>query len=283
MALRALGQDWQVELVGRDGLSDTLGPSLTEIYPGLFSHVESYTLPKCPGSQMLFLFVAPSKGTKIWDEIREILKVFPQHEVAVFASAIPVDLLERADLITELCPSFPGERQNPSIQLEVVTGNGKGKTTYALGEALHVSTTMGDVLVIQFIKSQRRYGEVNSIEKIPSIRLKTLGKGFPEKSRSGEEVHRRAAQAAWEEFQEALKGSYAMIVLDELAIALKYRYLGLQEVRELLATLCTKTRLIVTGRYAPPELHGLSDMWLEMKEIRHPFSFGIRARRGIEF
>ena len=168
--------------------------------------------------------------------------------------------------------------------LIVFTGNGKGKTTAALGMAMRAAGHGMRVLILQFIKGAWIYGELHSFEKIEEIQIKPLGSGFTWRKESLEE-DRRLAKAGWEEaVSEIVRGYYDMIVLDELNVVLSYGLLSGEMVVDSLANRTTGAHIVVTGRNAPPELIAIADLVTEMKEIKHPFrDRGLKAGKGIEF
>jgi cob(I)alamin adenosyltransferase len=168
--------------------------------------------------------------------------------------------------------------------LIVFTGNGKGKTTAALGMAMRAAGHGIKTLVLQFIKGSWAYGELQSFEKIEQIDIKPLGRGFTWKKTDLDE-DRRLAEAGWEEaVSEMNRGYYDMIVLDELNVVLSYGLLSSEAVVQALQSRRPGLHVVVTGRSAPDELIRAADLVTEMKEIKHPFGDqGLKARKGIEF
>ncbi len=168
--------------------------------------------------------------------------------------------------------------------LIVFTGQGKGKTTAALGMAMRAVGHGMRVLILQFIKGSWTYGELLSLEKIENITIKPLGTGFTWKKENLEE-DRRLAEAGWEEaLGEMKRGYFDMIILDELNIVLSYGLLPVTAAVEALENRPPGAHLVVTGRNAPDELIRIADLVTEMKEIKHPFrDRGLKARKGIEF
>jgi len=168
--------------------------------------------------------------------------------------------------------------------LIVFTGNGKGKTTAALGMAMRAAGHGMKVLILQFIKGAWIYGELRSLEKMQEIEIKPLGSGFTWKKENLEE-DRRLAKAGWEEtVSEIERGYYDMIVLDELNVVLSYGLLPGEMVVDALANRTTGVHIVVTGRNAPGELIAIADLVTEMKELKHPFrDRGLKAGKGIEF
>lgn len=169
--------------------------------------------------------------------------------------------------------------------LVVLTGDGKGKTTSALGQALRAVGHGMRVGFFQFFK-ERISGEHNSaIRLIPLLEICRLGRGFI--IRKKDELPRRACEEALKQWNIVkpliLHSDYDMIVLDELNFLLSKRLLPLEEVIGTLSKRNPDCHLIVTGRGAPEELIEIADIVTEMKEIKHCFSDGLSAQRGIEF
>lgn len=168
----------------------------------------------------------------------------------------------------------------------VHTGDGKGKTTAALGTALRMAGYRRRVLFLQFVKGTWRYGEMESLARLPEIELVRAGAGFYKilDDRHPEEVHRRAAAEGMRLAREKLtSGEYALVVLDEINYALSAGLVELSEVLELLDLRPLGLHLILTGRGAPPEIVERADLVTEMREVKHPFRSGILAQKGIDY
>ena len=168
----------------------------------------------------------------------------------------------------------------------VHTGNGKGKTTCALGLMMRAAGQGLRCCMVQFMKSRNdRYGEHLSAEKL-GIEVHTMGDGFTWDTKNPEQ-DRQTARNTWNLCVEKLRsGDYDLLVFDELVYVLGYDMLPLSDVlNEIRAARETQPALhiVVTGRDAPAELIAAADLVTEMKEIKHPFNAGIRAQQGIEF
>ena len=168
----------------------------------------------------------------------------------------------------------------------VYTGKGKGKTTAALGMALRAAGHGKKTLIIQFIKSFKSYGELKFVKKFDcGIEIKTMGKGYVKikgDTRPFEE-HVKAAKKTLEfARKQILSKKYNIIILDEINIALDKRLLTIKEVTDLIIQKPSDLHLILTGRDAPKKLIQLADLVSQVKEIKHPFKFGIPAQKGIE-
>lgn len=168
--------------------------------------------------------------------------------------------------------------------LLVFTGNGKGKTTAALGLAFRALGHGQRVAVIQFIKGSWKYGELESAKHFPGqLDFHVMGRGFTWKSDDlGKDI--ALAKKAWSFARTTLAaGLYDLVILDELTYLLTYSMLEEKELLEGLAGRAEKTSVVVTGRGASKGLVDAADLVTEMKEIKHPYTNGIKARKGIEF
>lgn len=171
----------------------------------------------------------------------------------------------------------------------VHTGEGKGKTTAAIGLAVRAWGNGFRILILQFIKGSWKYGELAALKALAEtdgrIEIRPLGIGFTRKATAEEmTTHRKKAQAALQEAaSEMTSGQWDMIVLDEINYALKFGLLEEQEVLELLSQKPTDLHLVLTGRDALPAVIDRADLVTEMRLIKHPFQKGIRAQKGIEF
>ena len=170
--------------------------------------------------------------------------------------------------------------------LIVHTGNGKGKTTCALGLMMRAAGRGLKCCMIQFMKSRNdRYGEHVAAEKL-GIEVHTMGDGFTWDTKNPDQDI-KTARDTWELCVDKLtSGDYDMLVFDELVYVISYNWLPLEEILEEIRKARTSQpalHIVVTGRDAPQELIDAADLVTEMKEIKHPFTAGIRAQQGIEF
>ncbi|AAL82162.1 cob(I)yrinic acid a,c-diamide adenosyltransferase [Pyrococcus furiosus DSM 3638] len=166
--------------------------------------------------------------------------------------------------------------------VHIYTGNGKGKTTAALGLALRMLGSGGKVIIVQFLKAPKVYGEYEMAQKcgftIESYGLPKFVHGKPDE----EDI--KAAKKALERAKEVVKsGEWDLVILDEICVALGFGMISIEEVKELILNKAKNTELVLTGRYCPEELFELADYVTEMKEVKHPYQRGILARRGIEY
>lgn len=166
--------------------------------------------------------------------------------------------------------------------IQVYTGNGKGKTTAALGQALRAAGRNKKILIVQFMKKWD-YGELHSVKHIPQISIKTFGtKDFVYKGKAKEIDYQEAKKAFSEGVEGAKSGQYDIVIFDELNVAVDFGLIELQKVIDFLAEKPEEIEIIITGRNATKEIIEKADLVTEMKEIKHPFQKGIKARIGIE-
>ena len=168
--------------------------------------------------------------------------------------------------------------------LIVHTGKGKGKSTAAFGMVFRAIGHGFKVGVVQFVKGAWGTGERDILENYPElVTIKAMGEGFTWDTQDRQRDI-AAARAAWEMAKEMIADpSYKMVLLDELNIVLRYEYLPIGEVIEVLRNKPRDLHVIVTGRNARDELIELADRVTEMTEIKHPFRSGVKAQAGIEF
>jgi cob(I)alamin adenosyltransferase len=175
--------------------------------------------------------------------------------------------------------------QNGIAPVEVITGDGKGKTTYALGAALLNASQGIPSTIIQFIKSPKHYGETKAASKLTDLEIMAMGKGFLfDKSSQINKKHADAANKALDiSIKKVLSHRYQLVVLDEINIAIDYGLIEPQRIADLILKRPKGLQLILTGRNAHPILKKHATTVIEMKHIKHPFDKGISARKGIEF
>jgi cob(I)alamin adenosyltransferase len=165
--------------------------------------------------------------------------------------------------------------------IHIYTGNGKGKTTAALGLALRAICAGKKVFFGQFAKGMK-YSEVKAMELLPNFKMEQFGRGCFIRKKP-EDVDMEMARQGLRVCEEALtSGEYHVVVLDELNIALYYELIELDEVFRIIDARRPWVEVIITGRYAPDELIEKADLVTEMKEIKHYYNKGVIAREGIE-
>jgi cob(I)alamin adenosyltransferase len=166
--------------------------------------------------------------------------------------------------------------------VEVYTGNGKGKTTAALGLALRAAGAGLKVYIAQFVKGMR-YSELKAVERLAdSISLKQYGLGFFV-NRDPDKEDYKAARQGLKEIREIVgSGMYDLVILDEANIAIHYDLFSVEELLEVIRARPTHVELVITGRKADPRIMEAADLVTEMREIKHYYSKGVKARIGIE-
>lgn len=164
------------------------------------------------------------------------------------------------------------------------TGNGKGKTMAAFGQALRVAGNGMSVCIIQFIKGQWATGEGKAVALLADrIELHVCGTGFTWQANNHDEVT-GAALAGWILARGKIAtGDYRLVVLDELTYLINYGIISEAEVREVLLSRPDGMDIVITGREAGDGLIAMADLVTEMREIKHPYHQGVKARKGCEF
>ena len=172
----------------------------------------------------------------------------------------------------------------------VNTGNGKGKTTAALGVVLRAVGQGFKVLILQFIKSGNGYGELAGLAKLgDQVEIRSMGKGFIYYKRDevGEAElsrHKEAVQVAWRTLVEEVNSDkWDLIVMDEINNAINYELIDVHSVVEMLKNKPKRLHVVLTGRYAKPEIIDMADTVTEMTVVKHAYEKGIKAAKGIEF
>ena len=165
----------------------------------------------------------------------------------------------------------------------VNTGDGKGKTTAALGMMLRAWGHGMKMVVLQFIKSSSLdCGEHRAIRKM-GVEVITGGAGFTRRGRNATESMRLAVEL-WGHAREKIgSGDYDMVILDEFTYPLKYGWLSIDEVLDVLRNRPVEVHVVVTGRDAPQGLVDFADVVVEMREVKHVLPEGVKAQKGIEY
>ncbi|HHX10894.1 MAG TPA: cob(I)yrinic acid a,c-diamide adenosyltransferase [Firmicutes bacterium] len=177
--------------------------------------------------------------------------------------------------------------ENASKRLIMVyTGDGKGKTTAALGLALRQIGWGRRVLVLQFMKGKGNvYGERIAAEKyLPLLEIEQCGREEFVDFSNPEPIDKELAQKGLKRAAQALESKqYGLVVLDEICVALACGLVSPDQVKPLLARVPEGTDVVLTGRYCPAEIMDIADMVSEVKQVKHHYTEGIAAREGIEF
>jgi cob(I)alamin adenosyltransferase len=165
----------------------------------------------------------------------------------------------------------------------VNTGNGKGKTTAALGVVVRASGYGHKVLIVQFIKGSWHYGEMDALSRFDNVELMRVGKGFVgilDDKLPFSEHQAAAREGLGQARQRIMSGEYNLVVLDEINNAIHMGLLELDDVISLVESRPSQTSIILTGRNAHPRIIALADLVTEMCDIKHPSG---AFRRGIGF
>ena len=168
--------------------------------------------------------------------------------------------------------------------VQVFTGNGKGKTTAAVGTIVRAAGHGLTVFLVSFMKGSYAYGEYKTLSRLPNVEIAQFGlRKFtdPAKIKAAEKEQAGAALAAAREA--VTSGDYDLVVLDEVNVAVCYNLIGLDEVLSLIRDKPPRVELILTGRYADNKLIEAADLVTEMVKVKHPFDAGVKARKGIEY
>ena len=166
--------------------------------------------------------------------------------------------------------------------IHLYTGNGKGKTTAAIGLAIRASGAGKQIFIGQFVKGMH-YAELDALKQFPNIEIKQYGLDcFIEKDPTQADID--AARAGLDEIKQVIGANkHSLVILDEVCIALFYKLFTVDEVLAMVKSKPNAMEIVLTGRYAPKELINIADLVTEMKEVKHYYNSGVDARKGIEF
>jgi cob(I)alamin adenosyltransferase len=168
--------------------------------------------------------------------------------------------------------------------LHVYTGDGKGKTTAALGLGMRAAGHGLKVMMVQFMKGQINYGELESAKRIPGFEIRQFGRAEFVDRKNPAKVDVELAQKGLKLAKSVLaERSVDLLILDELNTAVDWGLIPLSEVVKMLCARPDSMEIVVTGRYAAKQIIELADLVTEMREVKHPFKKGILGREGIEF
>ena len=166
--------------------------------------------------------------------------------------------------------------------IQIYTGNGKGKTTAAIGLAIRAAGHNKHCFIGQFMKG-REYGEIKTLRKIPQIEIEQFGiSKCITKEEVTEEYKKKSKKALQKCVSKMLSGKYEIIVLDEINVAVWFGLITEKDVLDLIEKKPENVELILTGRYAPESIIEKADLVTEMKNIKHYYDKGVNARDGIE-
>lgn len=184
-------------------------------------------------------------------------------------------------------PSFNrpgGENQGRRGLVEILTGDGKGKTTAALGMVLRALGHGHKAYIVFFLKGDYPYGERRTLARLPDVTFASFGSAqFVDPQKITDEQRSQAAQAMGAARRAVTSGEYDLVILDEINLAVQLKLVSLDNVLQLIREKPEKVELILTGRNASPELIQRADLVTECRKVKHPYDAGIKARPGIEY
>ena len=167
--------------------------------------------------------------------------------------------------------------------IHVYTGNGKGKTTSAIGLGIRAAGAGLKVHMLQFMKG-RRYSELNTLDKIKNFTYSQHGRDEFVNKKNPEKIDINLAQEGFKQVKKLIKSNkYDMIILDEINVAVDFNLIALDDVLKLIKEKPEKLEIVLTGRYANPKIIKIADYVTEMLEINHPYQKGVQARKGFDF
>lgn len=168
--------------------------------------------------------------------------------------------------------------------VQIFTGNGKGKTSAALGLVMRCLGHGARVHIIFFMKGNYPYGERNVLERLPNVSFQIFGhESFVDPNDVKEEDREQAGLALEAAKRAVASGEYDLVVLDEINVASAWNLIKVEDVLGIIEAKPSNVELVLTGRYADERLISRADLVTEMTEIKHPYQQGIKARKGIEY
>lgn len=168
--------------------------------------------------------------------------------------------------------------------VEIFTGNGKGKTSAALGVVLRAVGHGLKAHIVYFMKGNYPYGERNALALLPNVSCQSFGhEYFIDPQNVKEEEREQARQALAAARAAVLSSDFDLVVLDEVNVAVAWKLLEVEEVLKLIDERPQKVELILTGRHADERLIQKADLVTEMVEVKHPYHKGVKARKGIDY
>ena len=174
--------------------------------------------------------------------------------------------------------------KNDRGMVQLFTGNGKGKTSAALGAVLRALGHGMKVFVVFFMKGNYPYGEFSTLSNLSNVDVASFGfrrRTDPANLKPDEIEQAKLALSAAR--QAMLSGNYDLVVLDEVNVAVNFKLIDVDEVVKLVNDKPPKVELILTGRYANARLIEMADLVTEMVKLKHPYDKGVKARKGIEY
>lgn len=167
--------------------------------------------------------------------------------------------------------------------VHIYTGNGKGKTTAAIGLGIRATGEGLKVYMIQFMKG-RRYSEIDALENIKDFTVIQFGRDEFVSKENPEQIDIDLARKGFEHAKEIIKnGEHDLIILDEINVAVDFKLIPLNDVLKLMDEKPEKVEIVLTGRYVHPDMVKQADLVSEILEIKHPYQNGIQSRKGIDW
>lgn len=177
-----------------------------------------------------------------------------------------------------------GENRTRRGLIQIYTGDGKGKTTAALGTAVRALGHGHKVHIVFFLKGDYPYGERDTLSKLPNLTFASFGTmKFIDPQHITDEERHEAALAFESARQAVMSGEYDLVIMDEINLAIYWKLVTLEEVMKLINDKPEKVEIILTGRLASPEIIKRADLVTECHAVKHPYDAGITARPGIEY
>lgn len=168
--------------------------------------------------------------------------------------------------------------------IQVFTGNGRGKTTAALGSVLRALGQGLNVYIAHFMKGTHVYGEQKALAQLPNVTIEQFGTAGFVDPRNVKEEDKAEAQRAFNSARDAITGGkYDLVVMDEANVAVAWGLIAVDDLVNLAKERPENVEIIITGRYADPRLMTVADLVTEMVEVKHPYQQGIKAREGFEY
>jgi len=167
--------------------------------------------------------------------------------------------------------------------IHIYTGNGKGKTTAAIGLGIRATGNDLKVYMVQFMKG-RRYSEIDALEIIPNFTVFQSGRDEFVSKENPEQIDIDLASKGFEHAKKIINaGKHDLVILDEINVAIDFNLIPLENVMKLLEEKPENVEVVMTGRYADPEIVRQADIVSEILEIKHPYNEGVQSRKGIDW
>ncbi len=171
-----------------------------------------------------------------------------------------------------------------NARVQVYTGNGKGKTTAALGLAVRAAGHGFHIYMLQFMKGKINYGELETAKLLPNFEIKQVGRPDFVSKENPDPIDIKLAQEGFEYAKKIIfSQKYDIVILDEINVATDFNLISADDVVALIKERPKTVELVLTGRNCPRQVIKVADYVTEMLEIKHPFKEGVQARKGIEW